>query len=504
MNKQVKGLLAACGALAVLGGGLAALKLTEKPAEESSVDDHMDPHAGILWELDSSDVISRVDITMPDGRSYAVNRKIEKEEQNNNGSDETTQTEITNYYLEGLEDLPMDTVSIRTLATRSYSASANSVVEEHPTAEDLKKFGLDKATVVKFTADNADPVEFYIGARTPKGEYYLRCKDNETVYAVSGPTVEPFLRDANYYLGKTVTKEQDSEDTVKVKSVRVDRKDLEYSIYLTYDSYYAENDKNGVASLYVMQEPIPCLLNVDRSSGITHGFYGLNAAEVICPHPTEAQLSEYGFDDPFMTATMETDNGKTSVFRLGKTYEPADSTEETPKTYYYGWLDSVNCVYGFAPDDISFDNVTAEDITAKTVVDNYVWDIGSLVYTAGDLKLDFKGMGESKDDYVLKLNGQEADPERFRLLYTYLLNTAAEELVLEEVTPEGEPLVTVDLEQQDGKHNARIAFYDAGSRKAYISVNGRVLYRCRMSYVTTLIENLKIYEDTSKNFTMTW
>ena len=45
---------------------------------------------------------------------------------------------------------------------------------------------------------------------------------------------------------------------------------------------------------------------------------------------------------------------------------------------------------------------------------------------------------------------------------------------------------------------------DAGGRKAYISVNGKVLYRCRMSYVTTLIENLKIYEDTSKDFTMTW
>lgn len=502
MNRQVKGLLAGCGVLAILGGGLAVLKLTGGGGEESSsVPDHV--HPAMLWELESSDVISRVEVTPADGTKYAVNRKAEKGEHTDYETGESTETEVMNYYLEGYEDLPMDTTMIRTLATRSYAVDASAVAKEHPTEDDLKRFGFDKQITVKYIVDNADDVEFYIGGRTPKGEYYLRVKGDDTVYSVTYSTVDPFLREQNYYLGTKVTEEQAETDTVKVQSIRLERENLDYDIDLEYDRYYAENDKNGVASLYVMKEPLPCLLNVDRSKSLTHGLYGLSADEVICPHPTDAQLASYGLDNPFATVTWVTDDGKTTVFRLGKTYEKEDAGD-TPVTRYYGILDKVNCVYGFAPDTICFDDVTADAITAKTVVDNYVWDIGSLVYEAGDLKLDFKGYGKDKDDYVLKLNGKDTDIERFRLLYTYLLDTAAEDLVLEEVTPEGAPLVSVDLTQQDGQHNAKIEFYDAGGRKAYISVNGKVLYRCRMSYVTTLIENLKIYEDTSKDFTMTW
>ena len=500
MNKQVKGLLAGCGILAVLGGGLAVLKLTEKPGEESSVDD--DHTHLILWDIPSSDNISRVDVIPAEGDPYAANRKIEKQESTDYETGETTETDVCNYYLEGLEDLPTDAASVRILATRSYSVDASSLVSEHPTADELKSFGLDKVTTVKFTVDDADPVEFSIGNRTAKGEYYIRLKGDEAVYSVSNSTVDPYLHDVYYYVGRKVTEDQSEDDKTTVQSVRLERKDLDYDIYLVYDKYYEENSSNGMAALHVMEEPVHCLLNVDRSAAVTHGLYGLNSSDVVCVHPTAEQLSSYGFDDPFLKITWETSDGKTTVFRLGNTYQKTLVDDE--KTYYYGYVDSVNCVYGFLPDDLTLDTVTAEEITAKTVVDNYVWDIGSLVYTAGDLKLDFKGTGKDQDEYVVKLNGTETDNERFRLLYTYLLKTAAEDLILEEVTPEGEPLATVELEQQNGKHGTMIAFYDAGGRKAYISVNGRILYRCRLSYVTTLIENLKIYGDSEQSFKMTW
>lgn len=501
MNKQVKGLLAGCGVLAILGGGLAALKLTEKPAGESSEGEEQ-PHM-ILWELDSSDVISRVEVLSPDGQSYAANRKIEKTVSTDTENGDPVEEEEVNYYLDGLEDLPVEQASIRILATRSYAVDASSLVREQPSDSELKSFGLDKYTTVRFTADNADDVEFYIGSRTAKGEYYLRRKGDGNVYSVSSSTVDPYLHDVNYYLSRKVTDDQDSEDETIVKSVRLERKDLDYDIYLVYDEYYKEAENSGMSALHVMEEPVHALLNVDRSASVTHGLFGLNSSDVVCPHPTAEQLASYGFDDPFLKITMETSDGKTTVFRLGNTYEKKLSDDDV-QTYYYGYIDTVNCVYGFSPEDMTVDTVTAQEIASKNVVDSYVWDLSSLVFAAGDLKLAFKGSGTDKENYKVTLNGVETDTERFRLLYSYLLKTAAEELVLEEITPEGEPLVTVDLEQQDGKHGAKIAFYDAGSRKAYISVNDRVLYRCRLSYVTTLIENLKIYHQTDQEFTMTW
>ncbi|MBQ5335096.1 MAG: DUF4340 domain-containing protein [Oscillospiraceae bacterium] len=502
MNKQVKGLLAGCGVLAVLGGGLAALKLTEKPGEESSLPENEDPHI-MLWDIPSSDDISRVEVIPQEGASYAANRRIEKQETTDYETGEKTETEVCNYYLEGLEDLPMDAASVRILATRSYQVDASSLVSEHPTDAELKSFGLDKPITVKFTSDTADPVEFSIGNRTAKGEYYLRLKGDEAVYTVTYSTVDPYLHDQNYYVGRKVTEDQSEDDKTTVNSVRLERKDLDYDIYLVYDKYYEENSSNGMAALHVMEEPVHCLLNVDRSASVTHGLYGLNSSDVVCVHPTAEQLSSYGFDDPFLKVTWETSDGKTTVFRLGNTYEKKLSDDDT-QTYYYGYVDSVSCVYGFSPDDLTLDNVTAPEITAKTVVDNYVFDIASLVYKADGVTLDFKGTGSDKENYTVKLNGADTETERFRLLYTYLLKTAAEDLILEEVTPEGDPLATVELEQQDGKHGTKIAFYDAGGRKAYIAVNGRILYRCRLSYVTTLIENMKIYGDSEQEFKMSW
>ena len=65
-------------------------------------------------------------------------------------------------------------------------------------------------------------------------------------------------------------------------------------------------------------------------------------------------------------------------------------------------------------------------------------------------------------------------------------------------------MAEIKLERQDGKHGYDIAFYDAGDRKAYIMVNGRVRFTCRKSYVDVLVENLKIFDDAEKELTMTW
>ncbi|MBP0967388.1 MAG: hypothetical protein J5722_07125, partial [Oscillospiraceae bacterium] len=84
------------------------------------------------------------------------------------------------------------------------------------------------------------------------------------------------------------------------------------------------------------------------------------------------------------------------------------------------------------------------------------------------------------------------------------LQTKAEEIVYDEVDLPEKPMAEIKLERQDGQRGYDIAFYDAGDMKAYISVNGDVRFRCRKSYVETLISNIKIFDDTDKEFTMTW
>lgn len=502
MNKTLKGIIAGTGVLAVLGGAMTYLLLTQpedKPAEESS-DSAVET---MLWHAQSDD-INEIDVENPNGDSYVAVRRIDATPTTDIDGNATVE-DIANYFLKGYEDLPMNTTGIRLLATRAPEVSSVDTAAEGVAEADYAKYGLDQPVKVTYHVDNADDITFYIGNEAPiGGNRYLRMENGDTVYLVNSISLEPFFDGIKDYLGTTLKEEQTEDDDTVIKSVRIERQDLDYDFYFVYDPYYKENTNGGAMAVHVMQEPINALISADRSASATHGLYGLTAKEVLTPFPKDADIKAAGLDDPFVTVTMKTDDGKTTEFYLGSTYQTEDGEKR-----YYGMMKGIDCIYGFSPDDIVYDNLKPEDVISRNVVDFFVWDIGSMEYQAGDIKLSFSGIGKDKDDYVLKRDGEDQDInqlERYRLLYTYLLQTPAEEIVYpsEDVELSGDPLAKVHIERQDGARELDVEYYDAGSMKAYIVVNGEVRFRCRKTYVDTLISNLEIYDDADKEFTMTW
>ncbi len=509
MNKGVKALICGAGVVALLGGTLGVLKLTEEddPVDSSSMDD-----SGVvaLWSIKDSGDIAAVKVEQPKGEDFSVHRVTEKQESVDSMTGETVVNEVENYYLDGYDDLPTATVDVRTLATRVASISSADIIQENTPASDLAKYGLDQPIRVTLTVDDADDVCFLLGDISPSSYYsYLCMEGDDTVYTVESSAMAQYRVHWMDYLSTNVTEEQAEDDDSYVEDVRIERTDIDYDFHLVYDAFYADEDNNGgSSSVHVMKEPINCLLSGDKASGATHGIYAMTASQVVYPHPTEQQLADCGLTDEdfFARVTTKISTGKTVTFFLGKTYEDEieDENGETKTvTYRYGYIDTVDCIYGFAADDTAYEKLKPGDITSKIIVDTYVWDIGRLTYTAGDLKLDFKGLGTSKEDYVVTCNGEDVQAERFRLLYTYLLKTAAEDLVLEDIEMTGTPLATIRLERQDGKRPLDVEFYEADGMKAYIVVNGEARFLCRKAYVTTLISNMEIF-DTDLEFTMTW
>ncbi len=498
MNKTLKGILGGGALLGVLGGVLAFLKLTEKkPGQDSSsAEDSM----VMLWHTEE-DTINRISVEPAEGEKYVANRRFDKTETTDlNGS--TVVRDIANYYLEGYEDLPMSTITIRLLATRSPELAAVDTVLENATDADFSRFGLDHPTRVSYTVDGRDdPIVFLIGDKTQVGnDYYLRMEGSNTVYTVSQSAMEPFLEDVKHYLGTTVIAEQPDGDDTIVKSVRISRKDIDYDIVLQYDETISETDRSGGMAMHMMTEPINCMLSPDKSSDATHGLFGLTAAEVVTPHPTQEQIAACGFADPFLTVTMETDDGKLTVFKLADTYDAGDGNQ-----YYYGMVEGINCIYGFSKDATIYDDVLPADISSKNIVNLYVWDVGHLKCSANGTTLDFTGKGTDQSDFVLTMNGSSyTDNERYRQLYAFLLETKAEDLIIEDITPEGDPLAEVLVEQLNGSHSYDIKFYAAGTQKVYVSVNGAVRFRCRKSYVETLIHNMEIFSDPEEPIKTTW
>jgi hypothetical protein len=170
-------------------------------------------------------------------------------------------------------------------------------------------------------------------------------------------------------------------------------------------------------------------------------------------------------------------------------------------------LSSVNCIYGFSADATIYDDVVPSSISSKNILDLYVWDVSHLVCEAGGKKLEFEGEGTDADDFVLTLNGKKYEnTERYRQFYSFLLQTKAEDLIIEEIeTPaESKRIAALTVEKSDGKRSYQIDFYDAEGMKAYIAINGRITFRCRKSYVDVLQHNIEIFEEDSEEFTTRW
>lgn len=492
MNKTAKWIVVGGVTLVLMGGGLAALKLTapNDGADASSLaTDAVESTA--LWQSDVAN-ISKINIQLQN-EAYEVDR-LEEREVAEDG------TETINYEMKEFTDLPVDGILLRTPANCGATMETTKNVEEH--ASDLDKYGLkNPVSTTRITFDDGTTQEFCVGNESPiSGQTYFCMKDSDTVYTVSSMDVAPYIRKPEEYLSKTVEEELADDSKLIVKSVNIARKDLPYEMRMEYDSFYANLENGGTSAAHVMKTPVVCNLNVDKSSSVTNGIFGLTAKEIIKAHPDETAFKLAGLDDPFCTVTIVTDDGVTRVLKLGNTY----SLENDETVYYYGYLEGRDMIYGFDTESASWATVMPADITSKLIMTTYVWDVGKLTVSAqGRDTMTFEGKGSSKEDYVLKFNGEDADIERYRQFYVFLLKTSAEDLCLDGQTVSGEPIASIKLERQDGLKTQTVEFYEAEGRKVYIVVDGVCSFMCRRAYVDTLMDNMARYE-TSEDFVTNW
>lgn len=492
MNKTAKGILIGAGVLVLLSGALVALKLTEPDsgtASGSSLSSQED-HSTLLWELDEKDIKS-VAVTFGTD-SYTILPEAPTQDDDGNT--------VYNYTLENTAGLNVDTVLLRTVASRAVAVTAVNTVEEH--TSDLAQYGLDnpRATVT-LTMQDGTVKACSIGNASPlSSQTYFALKGEDTVYTVASDKLSPFLKGEGEYLSKEIVPERAEDDNTILEEILIQRKDLDYDIRLKYDSFYANVENGGTTATHIMTQPVPCNVNPDRGSKITVGMYGLTASGVVKVHPTQADLEAYGLEDPFCTMTVTTDAGVIQTLKIGKSFQ----LEGDDTVYYYGYYDGVDVAYSFTAETAPCISVQPRDISSGLVFTTYVWDIGKLTVTAKDREtMTFTGSGTSKDDYQVQLNGKEADPERFRKFYVFLLKTAAEDLCLNGETVQGDPLATITLERQDGKKTQTVSFYEAEGRKVYIEVDGVCAFMCRRSFVDTLFKNMDLY-DTDQDFILNW
>lgn len=496
MKKAVKGIIGLCGALVVLGGGLAALKLTEPgDTEESSSSSSETSGSGIT--LIKDEAVSMVKVTNNSG-SFNVIVKTE-----------ATDDSAATYTIEGYDDIPLTTSVVGTIPNNASGLVSDSIVAEDGENTEKYGFGAPQAKA-ELTFESGETVSFTIGDTAPvTSETYFMLDGDNTVYTVATSKLSNYMLEINDFISSTILEEPDEENYPKVNSLRVQRDDIDYDILLEYDEKSDDSAySGGTSATHVMTEPTFSYLSVERSASITNGLFGLTSEGVYSVHPGEAEIAEAGLSEPYCTVTMSCDDGNDYVFLMSEPF-----VDENGEKSHYAMFDGGNIIYVVSAEDAQWGTFTPIDIASKIFFGSYVWNITDLKLTGQEIdETEFKIAikEESKDnetfsasDFNVTKNGSEFDAERYRSYVALLIQASAEDFALGESVPMTEPMLTVEFTDSYTNKSQKIEFYEYSALNALIVIDGESKYFCGKSYVETMLENAKRI-NTGEDYITTW
>lgn len=493
MSRNTKTLIAGAAVLLLLGGGLTAVLLMQKgdggeaslsSGTESSVQSGTEEAEMISLNAGTADTLTSVEINT--GEPYTVYRKTA-----------ATAEAAAVYSIKDMDTLPLNANLLSTVVSNGSELFASQLVEED--AAEPAKYGLaDPISEVVMTYEDGTVFEFAVGDVSPMQKDFTYVAVDGDVYLVKSSLMSNYQKPAEFFVSSTVLEEPADEVYPIVESVRIEREDLDYDIYLEYAYDEKEDDSTGgTAATHVMVEPRRAYLSVDKSADVTNGMFGLTASEIVKLYPTEADLSDAGLDEPFCTVTMKCDDGNTYHLYFGDLYTEEDGTES-----FYMYFEGTDILYGMSKETAVWATMQPGDITSSIIFGTYVWNIATLDVKADTESFAFSGTGEDGSSYVVTKNGAACETERFRTFYHFLLSIYGEELYLGEL-PAGEPEVAIHLTTQDGAEDYTVDFYRLDGLNAVVAVNDVPSYKIRSSCLDTLKKNMAIF-DTEEEFTMTW
>jgi len=499
MKKQVKGLIALGAAVAMLGGGLIIMKVTEPSDDKSSdsiVEEYTEANGANLVLVEDGDhapgshtieeehfhgLVESVKVTNEHGTMEVVV---------SNGAKDQSEAD---YVMKGYEDIRMKDSVVRMLVSSVNNLVSTSIIEKDCT--DFEKFGLGStAAVVEVNYASGVTRKLYIGTVAPvSNATYVRVEGSDDVYTVSNSSVSYYLEPAEYYIELIMLSKPAEDAYPKINSLRIERKDIPYDIYLEYGKYAEVSNSGGSSATHVMVEPVETYLEAGYAPDITSGMFGLTAEAVKSVHCTDKDLEEAGLKEPFCTVTMKCSDGNEYVLLMSEPY-----MEEGVQKSNAMFKDA-NIIFTVKTEDAKWATVMPDDIASRLLFSSYVWNITELTATGGGKTETFKlSMRDSsiksneakQEDVIVKRDDENFDSERYREFYSYLINLHAESLVLGDEKAEGEPIATVVIKDGLLETETKYEFYDYTVMKCIVKVDGEFKFFCSKANADGLIENI--------------
>ena len=432
-----------------------------------------------------------------------------------NASGEYTITQnAKGFTINELEGLKQNTTTMGAAGNCITKINAQALAEEN--ASDMAKYGLEdgnpEASCTVTLKDGSSYTVLY-GINAPDGNsVYVRLSDSKDVYVVLANSSRYFYNSKESFISLIIKEEISSDNTAPtIDLLKVERKDLDYDIVFEDDTKNYAIDEVSMASSQVMISPVYAYLDITNSNDIIYGLWGLTAASAVKPFPTESDFEEYGLADPFCTVTLFAEL-QTYKFRIGNvasyvTDEQGNPTNEP--AYYYGYLEGNDCIYTFSAGEVKWASFMPVDILSSMMTSHYIYALDYMdiqLHNGEELNYYFDITGDvDEGELSATLNDKEVDVASFKILYQFILKCPIDALCLEDPAEDAKLLAHIEFARAKGGGDT-LDFYDDGSNRVVIKLNGVTSFSQPKSYLDVLTSNLKLFADgaTGDDLQMIW
>lgn len=504
------GIIGLCSAAALLGGGLAVLKMTDNSGggESSSITEPTQAYgSGIVIVDDSSAPYEAGEGTEIKGKVKSVKVTNDKSVLDAIVAEPAGESTPAVYTLKGYEDLDVDSSYVSTLFNNVHGLTSVSVIEDD--CKELDKFGLaDTATTVEVVYESGNLKKLYVGDSSPvTSNTYVRLDGSNTVYTVENSKMYNYNEDLNHFIKKTVVERLDSNGTTKIMSLEITRKDLTDGFLIEYDPKSEINTGAGSSSKYLLKKPVETYVKVEDTDALVQKMFGLSADGIYALHCGESDIAAAGLAEPYCKAATACDDGKSYTLLLSESFKDEDGNESC-----YGMLEGGKIIYTFKPENAPWLTVTPPDILSQNMLLSRVWNLSKLEIRCGSTTESFaiepieSGVNRveaKKEQMRVKRNGNGFDTERFRLLYSFIISGHAEEMAYNETIPDAEPMASLSYTDVITNKSETYEYYDYSAMKCLIVVDGKSKFFCSKSFVKTLIDNVGKIES-GEQFETSW
>ena len=360
--------------------------------------------------------------------------------------------------LVGRAYLPIDTTRTDDLLSTARSLEATRLLYED--SDDYASFGLvDPLVTVRITGADGEQKTLLIGDLAPdRGNYYVRLLESPTIWLVPSYRLSAYLRPETGYIDTTVTAGgayhfYGSQSITLGGAVRAQYGDI------VITPVTAEEATPMDMHTFSLRSPVYRPLQYQYGLEAMMALCSIQAAEVLVIDPDESQLSLYGLDAPYATASLVSE--EYGDFRLLAGEPDASGKVNLMR-------EGIPLIYRVNESDLPWLGMQFFDLMNLNVSTLYLDDIDEILVSTSDRTYRFVLDHSDSSRLEVDIDGRRAHRANF-MTFCETLRQARYEEITTDPLPEGAAWeLQITYRYLSGEPDKVFSFYPGPARKYYV------------------------------------